>query len=132
MKGIIRVLCVVFIAILVSGCLVGCGNDGYKPESVVIYKEFNGVAGEDDALVKAELEKMFEEDTGKKIDLIIEYASSTGIQNKATTALADAGTRIDALVQATTSTAVCTSAIIDGLAMDITDLIDEKGTHGFQ
>ncbi|MGN1062001.1 MAG: hypothetical protein ACI4RO_02640, partial [Candidatus Scatosoma sp.] len=68
----------------------------YSKNTVVIYREYNGLAYESDEKVEKALEEKFEKDTGESIDLVMELCSTSSINQKVIGAL---GTdeRIDAV-----------------------------------
>ncbi len=119
-------LCAVLAACMLAAALplAGCGSS-YSPNAVVIYAEFNGAAGTEDAAVKEAIEQKFFADTGFEIDLQVETAGTDMIGQRIIAAMADGTARIDALSMHYGADSPIDSYILDGLTMDLAQLAEE-------
>lgn len=112
-------------SIFLLSCLgfVGCGGNGVSPNTVVIFSEYNGAIGSEDDKVKEAIEAKFLEDTGLELDLQVEAVGTDMIGSKIVTAMGDSTAAIDAFICHYGSDSPINSYILDGLTMDLTDLV---------
>ena len=104
--------------------LSACGKGNYSDCTVVLYKEYNGIVGEEAQKVKEALEKKFEKDTGEKIDLVIEPTPTSMLADKVSGALSAPSVRVDAIVAHNSSDSIVTQMIGDeDEVQDITNLV---------
>ncbi len=122
-KAIGLLLCGVFACSAAIG-LAGCGAK-LPADAIVVYKEYNGLAGREDEKVKEAIEKKFLEDTGESITLMVEPHDTSSLGNKITGGLG-AGERIDAIVMHYSSDSSLTSMITEESELkDLTEMISE-------
>lgn len=121
------------ISLLLSGLLAcgavasfaGCGQTSYPEDAVVIYKEYNGLSGNEDDKVKEAIEKKFEQDTGESISLFVEPHATNMLGSKVTGAIS-AGERLDAVVTHYSSDSFLTTMVTEEEELkDLTQLLPE-------
>lgn len=127
-----KTICLLLAGGLIFG-LAACGGGNYSDDTVVIYREYNGVVGDDAQKVKAALEQKFEEDTGEKINLVVEPTSTSMLGDKVTGALSAPSDRIDAIVAHNSSDSLVTQLIgDDDEVKDITRAVEENAPRYLQ
>ena len=110
-------------ALLLSLFLPGCSTDKPNDNKVVIYSEYNGALGTEDEIVEKAIEEKFFADTGLQIDLQIEAVGTDMVGQKIVTAMADSSAQIDGFITHYGSDSPINSYILDGLTMDLTELV---------
>lgn len=103
-------------------CLTACKQENYTENTVVIYREYNGLGYENDDKVEKALEEKFKRDTGESIDLIMELCSTSSINQKVIGALST-DERIDAVFSHYSTDSTITEMITKGVELkDLTEL----------
>ena len=108
----------------IAGTMSACGKED-NSSKVTVYVEYNGSFGSEDEEVEKAIEEKFYKDTGLEIDLQIEAANTDMLGQKIVTAMADEKAAIDGFVNHYSSDGAINSYILDGMVMDLTDLVQE-------
>ncbi|MBQ4560635.1 MAG: extracellular solute-binding protein [Tyzzerella sp.] len=108
----------------IAGSMSACGKED-NSSKVTVYVEYNGSFGSEDEEVEKAIEEKFYKDTGLEIDLQIEAANTDMLGQKIVTAMADEKAAIDGFVNHYSSDGAINSYILDGMVMDLTDLVKE-------
>lgn len=122
--ALIMALCMMLTLVL-SGCQAKEPVAG----QVVVFIEYNGAQGTEDAAVKAAIEEKFLKDTGIQLDLQVEAVGTDMIGQKIVTAMADTTMALDGFVTHYGSDAPINNYVLDGLTMDLTQLVQEEAPH---
>lgn len=122
MKKTLLTILLAFVMLFVGIGTVGCGG-GVSPHTVVVFSEYNGAIGAEDNAVKEAIEKKFTEDTGLELDLQVEAVGTDMVGSKIVAAMGDSSSAIDGFVCHYGSDSPINNYILDGLTMDLTDLV---------
>jgi len=124
MKKTLSLLLAGLLSVGVAGASAACGGTKYENDTVVIYKEYNGLVGEGAEKVRKALEEKFKKDTGESIHLNVEATPTSLLGDKVTGALSASKDRIDAIVAHNSSDSLVTQMIgNDKEAKVITDIV---------
>ena len=124
MKKTLSLLLAGLLSVGVAGVSAACGGTKYENDTVVIYKEYNGLVGEGAEKVRKALEEKFKKDTGESIHLNVEATPTSLLGDKVTGALSASKDRIDAIVAHNSSDSLVTQMIgNDKEAKVITDIV---------